>query len=518
MSTIPRKRTKRDSAINLYNQCQITGNCPEDVKNKVEANTLADKLLRILSSIVYFGGLGIGTGKGSGGATGYRPLGGGGGGRVTTDGTVIRPNIVVEPVGPSDIVPIDALGPGSSSVVPLAEAGPELIIPDIVPDINTGELEVITEPDTIDVPGPSKIPTITSTEDAAVIDVQPNAPTQRRITSTSRFSNPTFIHIVNSSAVADFAEEGASGLNVFVDGIGGGSVVGEEIPLDTFNEPEEFDIEERPQPRSSTPLAFQRAFSRARDLYNRRIRQVMTRNENFLTRAPQAVQFSFENPAFNNDVTIEFQQDLNQLASAAPDSDFADIVRLQRPIFSETAQGNVRVSRLGTKGTIRLRSGTQIGETVHLYYDISSIENADAIELSVLGEHSGESTIVNPLAESTFIDAENSEAPLLFPEEELLDDITEDFSNSHVVLTSGSRRSMLSVPTLPPGVALKVFIDDVGEGLFVSHPISFDTIPENVTPQSTDFPSILIDGFSSDDFVLHPSHIPRRKRKRKRSL
>ena len=244
----------------------------------------------------------------------------------------------------------------------------------------------------------------------------------------------------------------------------------------------------------------------------------MTRNENFLTRAPQAVQFSFENPAFNNDVTIEFQQDLNQLASAAPDSDFADIVRLQRPIFSETAQGNVRVSRLGTKGTIRLRSGTQIGETVHLYYDISSIENADAIELSVLGEHSGESTIVNPLAESTFIDAENSEAPLLFPEEELLDDITEDFSNSHVVLTSGSRRSMLSVPTLPPGVALKVFIDDVGEGLFVSHPISFDTIPENVTPQSTDFPSILIDGFSSDDFVLHPSHIPRRKRKRKRSL
>ena len=61
MSNIPRKRTKRDSAINLYNQCQITGNCPEDVKNKVEANTLADKLLRILSSIVYFGGLGIGT-------------------------------------------------------------------------------------------------------------------------------------------------------------------------------------------------------------------------------------------------------------------------------------------------------------------------------------------------------------------------------------------------------------------------------------------------------------------------
>lgn len=131
----PRKRTKRDSATNLYNQCQLSGNCPDDVKNKIEGTTLADKLLKIFSSIVYFGGLGIGTGKGTGGATGYRPLGtgGGGGGRVTTDGTVIRPNIVVEPVGPPEIVPIDALSPGTSSIVPMVEAGPELIVPDILP-------------------------------------------------------------------------------------------------------------------------------------------------------------------------------------------------------------------------------------------------------------------------------------------------------------------------------------------------------------------------------------------------
>ena len=240
----------------------------------------------------------------------------------------------------------------------------------------------------------------------------------------------------------------------------------------------------------------------------------MTRNTNFLARAPQAIQFDFENPAFDNDVTMEFMQDLNQLAAAAPDPDFADIVKLQRPIFSETPAGTVRVSRLGTKGTIRLRSGTQIGETVHFYYDISDIPQAEAIELSVLGEHSGDATIINPIAESTFIDAENSDAPLLFPEEDLLDDITEDFSNSHVVLSSGSRRSNLSIPTLPPGVALKVFIDDVGQGLFVSHPISYDAIPENIVPITHDRPSILIDGFSSDDFVLHPSHTRRRKRKR----
>nr|ARG42054.1 L2 [Human papillomavirus] len=519
MSNIPRKRTKRDSATNLYQQCQITGNCPDDVKNKIEGTTLADKLLKILSSIVYFGGLGIGTGRGTGGATGYRPLGTGGGvggARVTGDGTVIRPSIVVEPVGPSEIIPIDALSPSSSSIVPLVEAGPEITIPDTVPDINIGEVEVIAEPDIIDITGPGSTPTIANTDDSvAVIDVQPTASTPRRVSSTSRFSNPSFISVISSStSTSTIPEAGATAIDVFVDVAAGGNIVGEEIPLQTFNQLEDFEIEETPQPRSSTPLAFSRAYGRARELYNRRIRQVMTRNANFLTRAPQAVQFDFENPAFDNDVTIQFQQDLDQLAVAAPDADFADIVKLQRPIFSETSQGNVRVSRLGTKGTIKLRSGTQIGETVHFYYDISTIENAEAIELSVLGEHSGDSTIVNPIAESTFVGAEGSDAPLLFPEEELLDDITEDFSNSHVVLSSGSRRSTLTIPTLPPGVALKVFVDDIGDGLFVSHPISFDTIPENIVPTSNDTPSILIDGFTSDDFILHPSLSRRRKRKR----
>nr|AVN89957.1 L2 protein [Human papillomavirus] len=514
----PRKRTKRDSATNLYNQCQLTGNCPDDVKNKIEGTTLADKLLKIFSSIVYFGGLGIGTGKGTGGATGYRPLGtgGGGGGRVTTDGTVIRPNIVVEPVGPPEIVPIDALSPGTSSIVPMIEAGPELIVPEAVPeltpDLNAGELEIITEPDTIDISGPGGAPAVSTIDDnVAILEVQPTGPPPRRVaTSTSRFSNPSYLSIVTGNTLP---EQGATAINVFVDAPAEAAFVGEEIPLDTFNELEEFEIEETPYPRSSTPQAFSRAFGKARDLYNRRVRQVMTRNLNFLTRAPQAVQFQFENPAFENDVTLEFQQDLNQLAAAAPDPDFADIVRLQRPRFSETQEGNIRLSRLGTKGTIRLRSGTQIGETVHFYYDLSSIENAEALELSVLGEHSGESTIINPIAESSFVDAENSEVPLLFPEDELIDDITEDFSNSHIVLSSSSRRSTVTIPTLPPGVALRVFIDGFGGGLFVSHPISTNIIPANVTP-SADVPSILVDSYTSDDFILHPSLLRKRKRKR----
>ncbi|AYD74603.1 L2 [Macaca mulatta papillomavirus 5] len=519
MSTRPRKRTKRDSVTNLYNQCQLSGNCPDDVKNKVEGTTVADWLLKVFSSIVYFGGLGIGTGRGSGGSTGYRPLGAGtgGGGRVTTDGTVIKPSIPVDPLGPAQIVPVDPISPGSSSIVPLLEGGPDVTFelqPEIIPGIDTtGNVGVTTEPDIIEIGSSGGTPTVSTVDDtAAVLDVQPttSTPSRTRI-STSKFGNPSYISIVTeSSSAADTAPTP----NIFIDGAVGGEFVGEEIPLDTFNEPLEFEIEGGSAPKTSTPVeGFTRTLQRARELYNKRVRQVMTRNENFLARAPQAVQFQFENPAFDNDVTLTFQQDLDQLAAAAPDSDFADIIKLSRPAYSETNEGYVRYSRLGQRGTIRTRAGTQIGERVHFYYDLSSIDNAEAIELSVLGEHSGDASIIDPLSESILVDAENTNDPFIFPEEELIDDLTEDFSNSHIVLSSGTRRGVLNIPTLPPGVALRMFIPDIGEGLFVAHPHGRE-LPAYEVPSATDMPSILIDGFSSTDFVLHPSLQRKRKRKR----
>ena len=47
------KRLKRDTAENLYKQCQLTGNCLPDVVNKVENKTWADTLLQIFSSVLY---------------------------------------------------------------------------------------------------------------------------------------------------------------------------------------------------------------------------------------------------------------------------------------------------------------------------------------------------------------------------------------------------------------------------------------------------------------------------------
>lgn len=531
MSLTRARRLKRDSVQNLYNQCQLTGNCLPDVKNKVEANTLADKLLKIFSSIIYLGGLSIGTGKGTGGSTGYTPLGGTttGGGRVGTGGTVVRPNVVVEPLGPTDIVPVDTVNPSSSSIVPLLESGPDIIIaesapgpevniPDAGTDLGISDLDVVTSTDPVsDITlGGGGGPSVSTSEDSvAIIDVQPAPSTPRRV-ATSTYSNPSYVTVYSQSTIA---EETTANINVFVDAAYGGDIIGssgQDIPLETFSDISniaEFEIEE-PYPRTSTPRnILNRTIQRAKDLYNRRVQQVRTRNPDFLGRPQLAVQFQFENPAFENDITLTFEQDLNQLATAAPDADFADVIRLQRPRYSVTDTGNVRVSRFGQRGTIQTRSGLQIGQQVHFYYDISEIEPAEAIELTLLGEHSGEAAVVDGLAESTLVDAENSNVPLLHTEDELLDVPNEDFSNSHLVLSSSNRRSYITTPTLPPGTAIRVFIDDYADGLFVSYPETYKP-PQIIVPANTLPPTVLIDSFNSNDFVLHPSHNKRRKRKR----
>ena len=69
------QRTKRASVTDIYKGCKASGTCPPDVLNKVEQTTIADKILKYGSSGVFFGGLGISTGRGTGGATGYFPLG-----------------------------------------------------------------------------------------------------------------------------------------------------------------------------------------------------------------------------------------------------------------------------------------------------------------------------------------------------------------------------------------------------------------------------------------------------------
>ncbi|ANG08985.1 L2 [Human papillomavirus 191] len=516
------RRTKRDSVKHLYEQCRLSGTCPDDVKNKVEGTTLADRLLQWLGSVIYLGGLGIGTGRGSGGSTGYTPLG-----RtpaVGSSGSIARPSIPLDPLGPPDILPVDVVDPAAPSIVTLSEGsvpdvtvidagGPDLDVATSGPNLGIEDASISTTTDPIsDVATTGGHPTITTTEDnVAVIDVQTGPPAPKRLALGRPAKTSTPTHISVTQSLSNISDPG----NVFVDAHFSGQVVGEEIPLESFNTIAEFDIEEAEVPRSSTPKAFARAYARARDLYNRRVQQVQTRNIEFLKQPSRLVQFEFSNPAFEEeDLTLQFQQDVQQLA-AAPDEDFTDIISLGRQRLAETAEGRVRVSRLGRRGTIRTRSGLQIGQQVHFYFDLSTIDNSEAIELGVLGEHTGDASIVNHQAESSFIDL-LSEEPIAHTEDELLDDIVEDFSNSHLVLGSSRRGQNITMPTIPPGVALKVFITDVAKPLFVSYPetnIIPDLLPE--TPTSRIEPAIIIDVESASDFLIHPSLL---KRKRKRPL
>lgn len=516
------RRTKRDSVKHLYEQCRISGNCPDDVKNKVEGTTLADRLLQWLGSVIYLGGLGIGTGRGSGGSTGYTPLG-----RtpnVGSTGSVSRPSIPLDPLGPPNILPVDVIDPAAPSIVTLSEGsvpdvtvidagGPDLDIATSGPNVTIEESSIVTTTDPIsDVATTGGHPSVITTEDnIATIDVQTGPPAPKRLALERPSKTSTPLHVSVTQSLSNVSDPG----NIFVDAHFSGQTVGEEIALQPLNPITEFEIEETQLPKSSTPKAFAKAFSRARDLYNRRVQQVRTRNIQFLKQPSRLVQFEFSNPAFEEeDLTLQFRQDVEQLA-AAPDEDFSDVITLGRQRLAETAEGRVRVSRLGRRGTIRTRSGTQIGQQVHFYYDLSTIDNSEAIELGVLGEHSGDASIINHQAESSFIDL-LSEEPIAHTEDELLDDLVEDFENSHLVLGSSRRGLNITMPTIPPGVALKVFVTDVAKPLFVSYPASNiipDLLPE--TPTSRIEPAIIIDVNSATDFLIHPSLL---KRKRKRHL
>lgn len=508
------KRRKRDSVENLYKQCKLTGQCPDDVINKVEGNTLADRLLKILGSVLYFGGLGIGTGRGSGGSTGYRPLG-----TPTpriTDTIPVRPTVPVDPLVPAEVLPV---GPDAPSIIPLTETGiPEdVIIETGGAGVVTGDIEtpVLTNIDPIsDVTGTEGQPTVITQEnnEVAILDVQPSTPSPKRVTvgraRSTPISDPTLMHAL--------AEPSASDFNVFVDARASGDTIGADaIPLQEFSNYEPFEIEEI-NPRTSTPeQRINRAFQRARDLYNRQITQIRTRNLDFLGAVSRAVQFDFENPAFDPEVSLQFEQDVRDV-TAAPDPDFRDVITLHRPRFSETDTGRVRVSRLGRRGTIVTRSGTQIGENVHFYFDLSTIgsDPIDAIELSTIGQHSSESAIFDGLAESTFID-HLATPDITMAEEDLLDSQVEDFSGAHLVLASSGRQgSVYTIPTLPPGVSLRIFVDDYAKDLFVSYPVA-RTPKEILVPSDYPLePPIQLD-IESNNYYLHPSL--RRRRKRKRS-
>ncbi|APR72340.1 L2 [Bos taurus papillomavirus 23] len=516
-------RRKRASEDDLYRGCRAGQDCPIDIKNKYEQNTLADRILKWVSSFLYFGTLGISSGKGTGGPTGYTPLGSGGGGGVRggKGANVVRPTVLVDALGPTG-VPIDTAAP-DSALVPLLEGSGGSTTLDAAPG---GEIEVIAE--VHPTPGiGDTVTTIGDVDEPPILEVTPEThPTGRVQSTVSKHDNPAFTAYVAS---AQLPGETSASDNVYIIHGFNGEFVGptdaegavfEEIPLEDFGD---FGVPESP-PSSSTPnSSFRNILNRfQRRLYNRRlVQQVRITDRTFLTKPSKLVSWEFDNPAYDDEsLSLIFQQDVNEV-TAAPLAEFQDIVTLSRPVIYER-EGLVRVSRLGQRGTIKTRSGMQIGGHVHYFTDISPIRPLEDIEMTSFGEVSGDSIIMQPLGESTFVNEGQvavNEGMIEFPDSILEDDYNEDFSSVRLEISTSARNrtSIVTVQDgIPPG-SVKLFINDT-EAVVTPHSISPSGTENNesplfpLTPSQT--PEIVIDfGESTASFSLHPSLLRKRKHK-----
>lgn len=523
------RRTKRASVTDIYRGCKASGTCPPDVINKVEQTTIADQILKYGGAGVFFGGLGIGTGRGSGGTSGYIPLGEGPGVRIGGTPTVLRPGVIPEVIGPTDLIPID-------TVRPIDPTAPSIVTgTDSAVDLLPGEVESIAEihpvpVDTVEIDTPVVSGGRTS---SAILEVADPSPPVRTRVSRTQYHNPAF-QIISESTPTSGESSMADHIIVF-EGSGGQLVGGprptESIELQDLSNRYSFEIDEGTPPRTSTPVqrAVQSLSTLRRALYNRRLtEQVAVTDPLFLSRPSRLVQFQFDNPAFEEEVTQIFERDVSAVEEP-PDRQFLDVARLGRPLYSETPQGYIRVSRLGRRATIRTRSGAQVGTQVHFYRDLSSIDAEAPIEMELLGEHSGDSTIIQGPVESSLVDTNIDEPDALevgrqgTPELEdmdidfnsedlLLDDGVEDFSGSQLIVGSRRATNTLTVPRFETPRDTSFYIQDI-QGYTVSYPESRDT--NNIIFPHPEAPTVVIHIHdTSGDYYLHPS-LQKRKRKRK---
>nr|AYA93488.1 MAG: L2 protein [Human papillomavirus] len=500
------RRRKRASPTDLYKSCLQGGDCIPDVKNKFEGNTVADWLLKIFGGLVYFGNLGIGTGRGTGGSFGYRPFGAPGSGRPIQELPITRPNVVVDPLGPAPIVPID---PSAASVVPLAEGVPDVAFaaPDAGPAAGGTDIELftITDPAT-DIGAVGGGPTVTSNEEfeVAVIDAHPIPPYPKQILYDST------VAATIETQINPFLNPDINNVNVIVDPSFAGDTVGdyfyEEIPLERLDI-QSFDIEEPPTESTPTQLG-NRFVSRTRDLYSRFVAQQPISEPDFLSQPSRLVQFEYRNPAFDPDVSLYFERDVEALR-AAPNQEFADVVYLGRPRLSSTSEGTIRVSRLGTRAALTTRSGLSVGPQVHFYMDLSEIPAADSIELQTLNETPQVSTVVDDILATTSFDDPANTLHTEFTEEALTEDMQQDFVDSHLVIPATDEENdttinIINFRNIPIGFGIDA--GDVATVLPGYNILDTSLLVPSTIPQQ----SVYVLDYA--DFDLHPGLLPKRRR------
>ncbi|ASH99067.1 L2 [Ailuropoda melanoleuca papillomavirus 4] len=484
------RRVRRANPTDLYRTCKAAGTCPEDVINKVEGSTVADKILRYGSLGVFFGGLGISTGAGRGGRLGYTPLGGDptGGVRVGGGGRVVRPPVPVDAVGPTDILPVDALDP---SVVPLVDAT------DASVTLVEGAAEVPSGVPRVPPGGAGGAPVVTSdTSSSAVLEVAPEPSVSTRTTvSRSQFSNPAFE--VTASSTNNYGETSGTN-NIFVTRGSEGVGVGEEIPLAEF-------------PRSSTPRDTPPPRPRRGGYPTRFIEHVP------FDTVEGVLSYEYQNPAYDDSgLRLGPDEALERPADAQ-----LGFTRLSSPKFSTSTTGRARVFRTGLRPSMTLRSGLRIGSQVHLYHDISDITEPEVIELQTIAETSSPSSVSSIDRAFEVIDLSSSDTVSLESghHSSLADD-------SDIPLITG-RLSFSVGPGAVPRTTLSLEVPirgplaippdnawdgaDVGVVVGPSRPVDA-SVPW--TPLLPTRPPAL-GGFPGTDYYLHPGLSHRKRRKRR---
>ena len=457
------RRRKRASATQLYQTCKASGTCPPDVIPKIEGRTWADQILKWGSTGVFFGGLGIGTGAGSGGRTGYVPIG-------------TRPPVVAEP-GPAIRPPVvvDTIGPTDPSVISLLEES--AVIDSSIPvptDTSHGGFNI-----TSSASGPSSTP--------AVLDISPPTNTIRVASTTSH--NPVYSDPFTLRPSLPVESNGR--LLTSHPSIAPHSY--EDIPMDTF-----VVSTDTSNTVTSTPIPGPRPTMRL-GLYTRVTQQRPVATTTFLTSPERLV--TYDNPAYEGPAegTLEFE---HPTIHEAPDSDFMDIIALHRPVLS-ARQGTVRVSRIGQRASLQTRSGARIGSRVHFFHDISPITRpSEAIELQPLGSSSTAvsttaSSAINDGLFDVYVDPDITPSHALPP-------LRSPAHVSTVSLTSiGSVPAQTANTTVPLSLPTNI---NVGPDLSPSESPPF----LSTRPVSPSFDSVMVLGW---DFILHPSYMWRKRRK-----
>nr|QJD32310.1 L2 [human papillomavirus 35] len=450
------KRVKRASATQLYRTCKAAGTCPPDIIPKVEGNTVADQILKYGSMAVFFGGLGIGSGSGTGGRSGYVPLG-------TTPPTAAT-NIPIRPPVTVESIPLDTIGPLDSSIVSLVEetsfieSGAPVVTPRVPP---TTGFTITTSTDTT----------------PAILDV----------TSISTHDNPTFtdpsvLHPPTPAETSGHFVLSSSSISTHNY---------EEIPMDTF-----IVSTDSNNITNSTPIPGSRPTTRL-GLYSKGTQQVKVVDPAFMTSPAKLI--TYDNPAYeglNPDTTLQFE---HEDISLAPDPDFMDIIALHRPALT-SRKGTIRYSRVGNKRTMHTRSGKAIGARVHYYQDLSSI--TEDIELQPL-QH-----VPSSLPHTTVSTSLNDGMFDIYAPIDTEDDIIFSASSNNTLYTTSNTAYVPSNTTIPLSSGYDIPITAGPDIVFNSNTITNTVLPVPTGP----IYSIIADG---GDFYLHPSYyLLKRRRKR----